>query len=201
MEYHGVKTGDKSQDPPSISKITRRPKAYDVFLSHHKSDKEQVEIIAARLKDEAGLKPFLDRWRLEPSESWQEEIETALNDSAACAVFLGPRGFAPWQNEQMSSALNERILDNTLRVIPVLLERAEPVEEDLLPLFLQPLPWVDFRLGLESQEAFSRLVAGIQGKKYRVLTQAAFNRLLNWFNVGLDDQDSGGQKYEEMQEK
>jgi DNA-directed RNA polymerase specialized sigma24 family protein len=201
MEYYGAKKRYKSQDPSPISKTTRRPKTYDVFLTHHRSDQEQVEIIAARLKDEAGLNPFLDKWRLEPGETWQEEIETALNDSAACAVFLGPRGLAPWQNEQMRSALHERIANNTLRVIPVLLERAEPIEENILPQFLQPIPWVDFRLGIGSQEAFSHLVAGIQGKKYRALTQAAFHQLLNWFSEENGDQDSGGQKYEEMRQK
>jgi RNA polymerase sigma factor (sigma-70 family) len=170
-------------------------------LSHHRSDKEQVEIIAARLTAEAGLKPFLDKWHLETGEPWQEEIETALDDSASCAVFLGPSGLAPWQNEKMRAALDERIENNSLRVVPVLLEQAESVEEEILPQFLQPLVWVDLRSGLGSEEAFSHLVAGIQGKKYRVLTQAAFHRLLNWFNEENDDQDSGGQKYEEMRQK
>src|SRR5262245_39371387 len=159
MENHGDKNSYKFQDTSPLSKTASRPKKYDVFLSHHRSDKEQVEIIAARLKDEVGLNPFLDKWRLEPGESWNEEIETALNNSAACAVFVGPHGPAPWQNEQMRSALHERIDNHTLRVIPVLLERAGPLEEDLLPQFLQPLSWVDFRSGLESQEAFSHLVA------------------------------------------
>src|SRR5215475_4220397 len=194
MEYNGGKNSYKSQDTSPLSKTASRPKKYDVFLSHHRSDKEQVEIIAARLKDEVGLNPFLDKWRLEPGESWNEEIETALNNSAACAVFVGPHGPAPWQNEQMRSALHERIDNHTLRVIPVLLERAGPLEEDLLPQFLQPLSWVDFRSGLESQEAFSHLVAGIRGKKYLGLTQSAFHKLLEWFNDEIDDQDSGGRK-------
>src|SRR5262249_42086504 len=115
MEYHGGKKSYRSQDPSPIFKTFRRPKTYDVFLCHHRSDKEQVEIIAARLKDEAGLKPFLDKRLLEPGESWRDEMETALNDSAACAVFLGPLGLGPWQNEPMSSALQERIYNNTLR--------------------------------------------------------------------------------------
>jgi len=47
----------------------------------------------------------------------------------------------------------------------------------------------------------SHLVASIQDKKYRALTQAVFHRLLNWFNEENGDQDSGGQKYEEMRQK
>lgn len=200
MEFHGSKKGYRSQDPLPFPKKTSRPKAYDVFLSHHHSDQEQIEIIAARLKDEAGLKPFLDQWHPEMGAPWQEEIETALNDSESCLIFLGPSGLAPWQDEAMRSALEQRLQNNSLRIIPVLLEGAEPVEEELLPEFLQPLVWVDLRSGLDSQEAFSQLVAGIRGKKYRMLTQASFHRLLNWLNDGDDDSD-GGQKYEEMRQK
>jgi DNA-directed RNA polymerase specialized sigma24 family protein len=201
MEHYGSKKSYQTQDLSLLSKTTRQPKTYDVFLSYHNSDIEQVEIIAARLKAETGLKPFLDKWHLEPGEPWQEEIETALNESASCAVFFGPSGLVPWQNEEMRAALEERIQNNSLRVIPVLLERAEPVVEELLPQFLQPIVWVDFRSGLNSQEAFSHLVASIQGKKYRVLTPAAFHRLLNWLNEENDDNDSGGEKYEEMRQK
>jgi len=200
MESNGGKKSFQSQDPALRTKTSHRPKSYDVFLSCHKSDKEQVEIIAARLKAEIGLNPLLDKWHLEPGEPWQEEIETALNDSHSCIVFLGPSGLAPWQNEAMRAALEERIQSNSLRVIPVLLERAEPVAEELLPQFLQPLVWVDLRSGLSLQETFSHLVAGIQGRKYRVLTQAAFHKLLIWLNEENDD-DSSGQKYEEIRQK
>jgi len=59
-----------------------------------------------------------------------------------------------------------------------------------------------YRGGKESHKSQdtspSLLIAGIQGKKYRALTQAASRRLLNWFNEEYDDQDSGGQKYEEI---
>jgi hypothetical protein len=40
---------------------------YDVFLSHNSADKPAVEELARRLEDEAGLRPFLDRWHLAPS--------------------------------------------------------------------------------------------------------------------------------------
>ena len=65
---------------------------YDVFLSHHSSDKPHVETLAARLEDEAKLKPFLDKWRLTPGAPWQEELEAALDQSATCAVFMGASG-------------------------------------------------------------------------------------------------------------
>jgi hypothetical protein len=61
---------------------------------------------------------------------------------------------------------------------------------------------MEYRGGKESHKSQdpspSLLIAGIQGKKNRALTQAASRRLLNWFNEENDDQDSGGQKYEEI---
>src|SRR6266508_4059938 len=65
---------------------------YDVFLCHHSGDKPQVEALAARLEDEGGVKPFLDKWHLIPGEPWQEALEEALDRSRTCAVFLGPSG-------------------------------------------------------------------------------------------------------------
>jgi hypothetical protein len=136
---------------------------YDVFLSHHSSDKPLVEIIAARLEDEAGLKPFLDKWHLVPGEAWEEELEEALDKSATCAVFLGPSALGAWHNEEMRAALDERVRNKSFRVVPILLPGAEPKDKSTLPRFLRRLTWVDFRAGLGDQEAFHRLVAGIKG--------------------------------------
>jgi hypothetical protein len=136
---------------------------YDVFLSHHSGDKSLVESIAARLMDEQGLRPFLDKWHLIPGEPWQEALEEALDRSTTCAVFLGPGGLGPWENEEMRAALDERVRNKSFRVIPVLLPGAEPKDERTLPRFLRRLTWVDFRGGLDDPDTFQSLVAGIRG--------------------------------------
>jgi len=137
---------------------------YDVFLSHHGGDKPQVEALAARLEDEEGLKPFLDKWHLIPGEPWQEALEEALDQSGSCAVFLGPSGFGGWHHEEMRAALDQRVADRArkFRVIPVLLPGATMPNRSKSPRFLSRLTWVDFRAGLDDQEAFQRLVAGIR---------------------------------------
>jgi hypothetical protein len=154
-------------EPSSDSTVNEvqavRALPYDVFLSHHGADKALVEALAERLEDEAGLKPFLDKWRLVPGDPWQEGIEQALNDSAACAVFLGPSGLGPWHNQEMRAALDKRIRSRLFRVVPVLLPGAEPTDPRTLPSLLSNLSWVDFRTGLDDEEAFHRLVAGIKG--------------------------------------
>jgi hypothetical protein len=136
---------------------------YDVFLSHQSGDKPQVESIAARLVDEQGLKPFLDKWHLIPGDPVQEALEEALDQSSTCAVFLGASGLGPWENEEMRAALDERVRNKSFRVIPVLLPGAEPKDKKTLPSFLRRLAWVDFRRGLDDPDAFQRLVAGIRG--------------------------------------
>lgn len=135
---------------------------YDVFLSHAGQDKPAVEELARRLRRRR-LKPFLDKWHLVPGEPWQEALEEALDRSRTFAVFIGPGGIGPWQNEEMRDALDARVRDKSLRVIPVLLPGASMPEEKELPRFLRRLTWVDFRGGLDDAEALHRLVSGIKG--------------------------------------
>jgi len=135
---------------------------YDVFLSHNSADKAAVEKLALRLR-EAELRPWLDKWNLVPGEAWQEGLEEALDACQTVAVFLGPAGISPWENEEMRSALEERVHDRSRRVIPVLLPDAPEPRDRPLPRFLRRLTWVDFRSGLADADAFHRLVAGIRG--------------------------------------
>jgi tetratricopeptide (TPR) repeat protein len=143
-----------------MSEPLDRPE-YDVFLSHASADKAAVEAIAHRLTD-VGLRPFLDRWHLVPGEPWQEALEEALDASATCAVCIGPNGLAPWENEEMRAAIEERVRNHSFRVIPVLLPGAGPVPD--LPRFLRRMTWCDFGTGLDDPTAFHRLVAGIRGE-------------------------------------
>jgi WD40 repeat protein len=135
---------------------------YDVLLSHSGTAVPTLESLARKLQD-AGVKPFFDRWHLVPGEPRQEALENALDQSRTCAVFLdGPIG--PWQNEQMRLALGKRTEDPSFRVIPVLLPGSHEPGEEQLPHFLRQLTWVDFRAGLDDEEAFHRLLAGIRGE-------------------------------------
>lgn len=139
-----------------------REMGYDIFLSHNSADKPAVEELARRLV-KAGLRPWLDTWNLVPGEPWQEAIEDALDACQTVAVFLGPAGIGSWENEEMRSALEERVRDRSRRVIPVLLPGAPDPREKRLPRFLRRMTWVDFRGGLDDENAFQRLLAGIRG--------------------------------------
>jgi WD40 repeat protein len=115
---------------------------HDVFLSHSSADE----------------------WHLIPGDPWQEPLEEALDASRTCAVFLGLTGLGAWQNEEMRSSLETRVGNRSFRVIPILLPGSFEPRKEELPRFLRRLTWVDFRSGLEDEDAFHRLVSGIQGK-------------------------------------
>jgi hypothetical protein len=137
---------------------------FHVFLSHSSADKPAVEELARRLAKE-GIQAWLDKWNLIPGKPWQPEIEKALAESESCAVFVGPSGFSPWQNEEMRAAIDQRVRDSgkRFRVIPVLLPGAERAERSSLPTFLTATTWVEFRDSLDDADAFHRLVCGIRG--------------------------------------
>ena len=138
---------------------------YDVFLSHASADKADVERLAHKLKA-TGLKPFLDIWHLVPGERWIPGLGEALAQSRTMAVFIGPQsGGGAWQDREVEVALvREAKEKKSFRIIPVLLPGADQSADERLRQFLDLFTWVDFRNGLDNEDAFRRLVAGIQGE-------------------------------------
>ena len=137
---------------------------YDVFLSHSSKDKPAVERIADRLRAEEGIQPFLDKWHLPPGAPWQEELKVALRSSASVAVFIGPNGSGPWQDEELRLALDRAARSkDDFRVIPVILPTADTSAVDE---FLAQRTWVDFSAGLDDAEAMKRLAAGVRGEAF-----------------------------------
>lgn len=91
---------------------------YDVFLSHSSADGPAVAAIATRLRDEAGLRPFLDAWHLVPGEPWMPAIERAIERSTTVAVFFGPRGRGAWHDQESQLALVLAADEHSKRVPP-----------------------------------------------------------------------------------
>jgi TIR domain len=131
---------------------------FHVFLSHSNADKPAVEELARRLAKE-GIQAWLDKWHLIPGNPWQPDIEKALEESETCAVFVGPSGFGPWQNEEMRAAIDRRVRDSgsRFRVIPVFLPGAKRAERSSLPIFLAATTWVEFPDSLDDPAALEVL--------------------------------------------
>ncbi len=137
----------------------RHTKRYDVFLSYASADEPVVAELDRKLQA-AGFKPFFAPRSLIPGETWQEKLEAALDESATCAICIGPQGITPWQNEEMRAALATQVRDTAFRVIPVLLPGSDPTT---VPTLLERRTWVDLRGGLGNEKEFHRLISGIEG--------------------------------------
>src|ERR1051326_8605013 len=132
--------------------------AETVFLCHNRADTEPVQELARRLKAE-GVGVWLDTWNLIPGERFAPKIQDALEQCSAVAVFLGPLGRSPYQEEELESAINDRGIRG-LRVIPVLLPKTP---HDLVTGFLKNRTWVEFKDSLGEPEPFHLLLCGIRG--------------------------------------
>jgi len=132
---------------------------FDVFLCHNSKDKPAVIEVAEQLQ-QRGIVPWLDIWHLRPGFSWQRALEQQIDQIGAAAVFVGGSGFGPWQSQEIDAFLRA-FVNRQCPVIPVLLQDAP--KEPQLPLFLQGLMWVDFRL--QYPEPMGQLMWGITGNK------------------------------------
>ncbi|MCC5650587.1 GUN4 domain-containing protein [Nostoc sp. XA013] len=132
---------------------------FDVFLCHNSKDKPAVIEVAEQLQ-QRGIVPWLDIWHLRPGLSWQRALEQQIDQIGAAAVFVGGSGFGPWQSQEIDAFIRA-FVNRQCPVIPVLLPDAP--QEPKLPIFLQGLMWVDFRL--QSPEPMGQLMWGITGNK------------------------------------
>jgi hypothetical protein len=136
----------------------RRLGRFDVFLCHNTADKPEVRTIA-RLLLQHGILPWLDEWDLPPGKPWQRLLEEHIGKIGSVAVFVGPDGVGPWQRHEADAFLRE-FNRRECAIIPVLLRGAP--REPHLPLFLQGMTWVDFRVA--EPDPLARLRWGITGE-------------------------------------
>jgi TIR domain len=133
---------------------------FDVFLSHAHVDAGVVEILGARLVDEASLRVWLDRWVLIPGGHWQQEMARGLEQARTSAVCIGRSTPNGWFREEIEKALNRQTKDTSFRVIPVILPDGD---SSVIDNFLDLRTWVDFRSGIADVHAFHLLKSGVIG--------------------------------------
>jgi hypothetical protein len=134
-----------------------------VFLSYNLETETFVETIALRLRGDARLSFWFAPWHSVPGRPIQEQMEEALLEAEACALFIGPSPILGWQNEQMRTAIQTRVENAPgYRVIPVLLPGVSDPSPRELPPFLRRYERVIFHR-MDDEHAFRRLLAGILG--------------------------------------
>jgi WD40 repeat protein len=140
----------------------RREKGkHDVFLCHNSKDKLAVKEIGEQLCGRQIL-PWLDEWDLRPGDRWIKELQKVIKRGSikAAAVFVGPNGSGPWQDEEVEAILIQ-LKKRKCSVIPVILPGR--IGKPRLPPFLDTRHIVDFR-DTES-DPLEKLIFGITGKR------------------------------------
>jgi len=132
---------------------------FDVFLCHNSRDKPKIKEIGEDLKLQ-GVMPWLDEWELRPGLPWQRILEQQIKNVKSAAVFVGAEGIGPWQDQELEAFLR-KFVQRECPVIPVLLPEA-PATPDL-PIFLEGMTWVDFRIS--DPDPMERLLWGITGQR------------------------------------
>jgi len=158
----------KKNDPASVTKKLqqadaavrekRRVGKYDVFFSYSRED-EAVVIRVAEVLKRLGICPWVDVWDNVPGQPWQEHLEDAIARANSAAVFLGPSGTGPWQDQEVRAVI-QQFVKRKAAVMPVILPGVKKTPE--LPVFLSAFQWVDLRAFRDDNiDPIKNLVAGI----------------------------------------
>jgi hypothetical protein len=111
-----------------------------IFLSHASQDKALAESIAFSLRGR-GHKVFLDRDNLPPSGSYDNQIESAINDSETFVFLISPESVADGRYTLTELTFARRKWpDPNGRVLPVMV-RKTPLEE--IPPYLRAVSFLE----------------------------------------------------------
>ncbi|MBU1751228.1 MAG: caspase family protein [Chloroflexi bacterium] len=136
---------------------------HHIFFSYSPETYDFVEPLARRLRSDARLSFWFGPWHSVLGVPIQEQMEEALREAQACAVFISTGEVRGWQNEQVRTAIQTRVEDEpAYRIIPVLVPGAVRLHKQDLPPFLRRYEAVEFS-GPDDEHAFKRLLAGILG--------------------------------------
>lgn len=134
---------------------------FDVFLAHNSKDKEHVMTISSKLR-ENNINPWLDEEQVKPGRSFIEQIDTALPNCKAAAIFFSAHGLGDWETRELEVFLIRSVQEN-IPVIPVLLPGFDGNLK--LPGFLQSIRNVRFN-DLDDPDPLGDLTWGITGERH-----------------------------------
>lgn len=111
----------------------------DAFLSHNRDDKALARRLGAQLRL-VGADVWFDEWEIRAGDSIPGKVNDAL-DSVDVVIVVWSEGASgsKWVRAELETAIQAGLEDETLRVIPVILD------DSSLPSLLRRLKWVDLR--------------------------------------------------------
>jgi len=107
-----------------------------LFLSHSGADADAAAALAKRIEaspeaQQRGLKVWIDKHDLVPGPRWKDQLQRALAQSTAFAVYVGSRGVVNWVWDEVSVALDRAHMSSDYAVIPVLANGVAPETRDI----------------------------------------------------------------------
>jgi hypothetical protein len=129
---------------------------WDVFISYSRTDEEMAMRVRTAL-GKKGVRVWIDTEQILPGDLFVSKMEDGLEQSASVAILVSPASMeSGWVEEEYSRAISlTKRVNNPVRVIPVLIERAS------LPGFLSNRSWVDFQDQSRFNVNIELLVKGI----------------------------------------
>lgn len=141
-----------------VASAPRKSGRFDVFLSHNSEDKPDVDKIREKL-EAAGIKVWFDLYELSGGDPLLTTLKRALQNSAACIVFIGSHGVGLWQDIEITTAL--KLKRPKRRIIPVFLPgSACELPASLKEKQLMRIEFLDF----EDRPALDKLIKDIRTK-------------------------------------
>jgi SAM-dependent methyltransferase len=134
---------------------------HDVFLAYNNIDKLTLRVVSNKLKN-LGLETWLDEEQIPPGTPFQAQIQRAINEVRAAAIFVGEGGLGRWQSIELESFISQFAKKN-IPVIPVLLPGVSHIPDELA--FLNQFNPVIFENDIEDKKAIESLYWGITGRK------------------------------------
>ena len=137
---------------------------YDIFFCHNSKNKKEIREISDHLTN-IGYNVWFDEKTLIASSLFIDEIQEAISDIPAIAIFIGNEGFGKWHKFEMQNAILE-FINRGCAVIPVILKTAN--KEINISGFLKMFHCIDFRE--DEKSAYKKLSEGIDSAKKLSIT-------------------------------
>lgn len=135
------------------------------FISHNKKQKPLARLLATTLAAN-GQSVWFDEWNLRPGDSLIGGIENGLAEASVFVIIWSQESATSnWVGTELRAYLRRRVDDNTLRIIPIM------VDDTPLPALLAD--YLGF--AIRSKKSIAEVAARISGSQ----TEASIVRLLN----------------------
>ena len=118
---------------PLIDIVKSSKRLIKAFLCYASEDKTLVEDFANRLRL-LGKQVWFDKWEIRVGDSIIEKINIGLKDMTHLVIFLSHSSInKPCVKKELSTGLFRKLKDNSVQVIPILLDKVEvpPIIADI----------------------------------------------------------------------